>query len=58
MVAFQTERVKLATGITSPYVRTIAILASNSIGLQRITGNRFDLGIGIGGIPEVERFTD
>lgn len=57
IVALQTQRVKLATGITSPYVRNIAVIASNSIGLQRITGNRFDLGLGPGGIPEVERFT-
>jgi alkanesulfonate monooxygenase SsuD/methylene tetrahydromethanopterin reductase-like flavin-dependent oxidoreductase (luciferase family) len=57
IVALKTKRVRLATGITSPYVRNIAVIASNSIGLQHITGNRFDLGIGPGGISEVERFT-
>jgi len=57
IIALQTKQVRLATGITSPYVRNIATIASNSIGLQRITGNRFDIGIGPGGIPEVEKFT-
>jgi len=57
IVALQTEQTRLATGITNPYVRNIAVIASSSIGLQRISGNRFDLGIGPGGIPEVERFT-
>ncbi len=57
IVALGTKRVKLATGITSPYVRNIAVIASTAIGLQHVTSNRFDLGIGPGGIPEVERFT-
>ncbi len=57
IVALQTEGVKLATGITSPYVRNVAVIASSAMGLQQITGNRFDLGIGPGGILEVERFT-
>lgn len=57
IIALKTKRVKLATGITSPYVRNIAVTASSAMGLQRITGNRFDLGIGPGGILEVERFT-
>lgn len=57
IVALQTKQLKLGTGITSPFVRNIAVIASSSIGLQRMTGNRFDLGIGPGGISEVERFT-
>jgi alkanesulfonate monooxygenase SsuD/methylene tetrahydromethanopterin reductase-like flavin-dependent oxidoreductase (luciferase family) len=57
LVALQTKHIKLATGITSPYTRNIAVIASNSIGLQRITKNRFTLGIGPGGIPELEKFT-
>lgn len=57
IIALKTRRILLATGITSPYVRNIAVIASNAAGIQILSGNRFSLGIGVGGIPEVEKAT-
>jgi alkanesulfonate monooxygenase SsuD/methylene tetrahydromethanopterin reductase-like flavin-dependent oxidoreductase (luciferase family) len=56
VIALETSRIELATGITSPYVRHIASLASNILAIQKISGERFTLGLGPGGIPELERF--
>ncbi len=57
IIALKTEKILLATGITSPYVRNIAVIASNAAGIQLLSGNRFALGLGVGGIPEVEKIT-
>jgi len=47
----------VASGITSPYVRSLVLMVSASEGLQRCTENRFTLGIGPGGIEEVKKLT-
>ncbi|MEM2934191.1 MAG: LLM class flavin-dependent oxidoreductase [Halobacteria archaeon] len=55
IIALKTERIQLATGITSPYLRNIAVIASNAAGIQILSKNRFTLGLGVGGIPEIEK---
>ncbi|MEM2920884.1 MAG: LLM class flavin-dependent oxidoreductase [Candidatus Bathyarchaeia archaeon] len=55
ILALKTFRIGIATGITSVYVRNIAVVASSAAVLQRISGGRFDLGLGVGVIPEVKR---
>ena len=57
VLALRTRRVGIATGITSVYVRNLAVLASSALMLQRVSDNRFDLGLGVGGIPEVRKLT-
>ncbi len=57
VITLRTNKIGVATGITSPYVRNLAVLASGALMLQRLSGNRFDLGLGVGGIPEVRRLT-
>ena len=57
VLALRTRRVGIATGITSPYVRNLAVLASSALILQRVSDNRFDLGLGVGGLPEVQKLT-
>lgn len=56
VIALETSRIELATGITSPYVRHIVSLASNALAIQKISNGRFTLGLGPGGIPELKRF--
>jgi 5,10-methylenetetrahydromethanopterin reductase len=56
VIALETSRIELATGITSPYVRRIATLASNALAIQKISDGRFTLGLGPGGIPELKKF--
>ncbi|MEM2775765.1 MAG: LLM class flavin-dependent oxidoreductase [Candidatus Bathyarchaeia archaeon] len=56
VIALETSRIELATGITSPYVRHIASLASNVLAIQKISNGRFTLGLGPGGLPELEKF--
>lgn len=51
------SRLPVASGILSPYVRSLVLIASGSAGLQLITNNKFTLGIGAGGITEVETLT-
>jgi 5,10-methylenetetrahydromethanopterin reductase len=58
VIALKTSKIGLATGITSAYVRNPAVLASSVLSLQKVSGNRFDLGLGVGGIPEVEKLTE
>ena len=57
VIAVKTQGIGLASGILSPYLRSLVQIASATAGLQMITGNRFSLGIGVGGIPEVVRLT-
>lgn len=57
VIAVKTRDIGLASGILSPYLRSLVQIASATAGLQMITGNRFSLGIGVGGIPEVVRLT-
>ncbi|MEM3072939.1 MAG: LLM class flavin-dependent oxidoreductase, partial [Candidatus Bathyarchaeia archaeon] len=56
VIALETSRIELATGITSPYLRHIVSLASNALAIQKISNGRFTLGLGPGGIPELKRF--
>lgn len=58
IIALKTGNINLATGITSPYVRNPVVLASSVLSLQRVSGSRFDLGLGVGGIPEVKKLTE
>jgi 5,10-methylenetetrahydromethanopterin reductase len=48
-VASKTTRIKLATGITNPYVRHPALIASAIMSLDAISHGRAVLGIGAGG---------
>ncbi|MFQ6050917.1 MAG: LLM class flavin-dependent oxidoreductase [Candidatus Hydrothermarchaeota archaeon] len=57
VIALKTEKILVGTGVTNPYVRNIAVIASNSAGIQELSKNRFTLGLGAGGIPEVEKMT-
>ncbi len=57
VISLKTEKILIATGVTNPYVRNIAVIASNSAGIQELSGNRFTLGLGVGGIPEIEKMT-
>lgn len=55
-IAVNVSNAGLATGITSPYARRIAMMASNALALQKISGGKFTLGLGVGGIPESKKF--
>ncbi|NOZ76344.1 MAG: LLM class flavin-dependent oxidoreductase [Euryarchaeota archaeon] len=57
ILALRTGRLGIGTGITSPYVRKITTLAASAAGVQHLSGGRFTLGIGPGGLPEVEKVT-
>ena len=49
LAAAKTSRIKLATGVTSPYLRHPALLASATATLDEFSGGRAVLGIGAGG---------
>jgi alkanesulfonate monooxygenase SsuD/methylene tetrahydromethanopterin reductase-like flavin-dependent oxidoreductase (luciferase family) len=53
VLAAETERISLGTGITSVFLRNLAVIANSSAGLQVISQGRFCLGLGAGGIPEI-----
>ncbi|MFQ5800530.1 MAG: LLM class flavin-dependent oxidoreductase, partial [Candidatus Hydrothermarchaeales archaeon] len=55
ILSLKTERILLASGITSPYVRGPHVLASSVSAIVELSKNRFSLGLGAGGLPEVER---
>lgn len=57
VLCLNTKDIKIGCGVTSPYVRTIPIIASGFAGIQELSRNRFTLGIGVGGIPEVKKVT-
>ena len=57
VICLNTEDIKIGCGVTSPYVRTIPIIASGFAGIQELSCNRFTLGIGVGGIPEIKKMT-
>lgn len=56
IIALNTSKLGVATGITSPYVRHIAVIASNALALQHISSKGFTLGLGVGRIPELKSF--
>ncbi|HEY1970263.1 MAG TPA: LLM class flavin-dependent oxidoreductase [Pseudonocardia sp.] len=47
-IAMRTERIGLGIGVSNPVTRHPALLASASAALQRVSGDRFVLGIGRG----------
>jgi len=51
--AASTTRLKLATGVTNPLTRHIALTASGAAGVHMLTGGRAVLGIGRGGLAPV-----
>jgi|Deesub1362A_J573_1020465.scaffolds.fasta_scaffold00094_58 5,10-methylenetetrahydromethanopterin reductase len=55
IIALRTNFIGIASGITSPYVRRIAALASSVAAVQHLSHGRFTLGIGPGGRPEVKK---
>ncbi len=55
VLAEETKNIGLATGITSPYVRNLPVLGNSSKALRELNKDRFVLGLGVGGLPEVEK---
>jgi alkanesulfonate monooxygenase SsuD/methylene tetrahydromethanopterin reductase-like flavin-dependent oxidoreductase (luciferase family) len=53
VLSLNTEKIGLASGITSPYVRNQFILASSGLALSRLSQDRFVYGLGVGGLPEL-----
>ncbi|RMF89878.1 MAG: LLM class flavin-dependent oxidoreductase [Methanobacteriota archaeon] len=47
----------LGVGVTSPYVRYKEVLAASAKAVSELSQGRFILGLGAGGLPEVERLT-
>jgi len=54
-LARATQRIRLGTGIVSVYTRTPTLLAMGASTIHRLSGGRFALGLGTGGIGFVER---
>lgn len=57
VLACRTNRIKLGTGVTSPWVRNLGVIANSAAGVQGLSGGRFILGLGVGGLPELVRIT-
>ncbi|GBE57030.1 MAG TPA: LLM class flavin-dependent oxidoreductase [Euryarchaeota archaeon] len=57
VLALNTKSIGLGTGITSTYVRNLPVLANSSKALSELSSDRFILGLGVGGLPEVEKLT-
>ena len=53
VLASATRRITLGTGITSVFLRNLAVIANSSAGVQALSRGRFCLGLGVGGIPEI-----
>lgn len=53
VLALNTGRIILGSGITSPWVRNVCVIANSTAGLQFLSKGRFILGLGVGSIPEV-----
>jgi 5,10-methylenetetrahydromethanopterin reductase len=51
--AMVTEKIRLATGVTNPLTRHIALTAAGAAGVQAVSGGRAVLGIGRGGLAPV-----
>ena len=54
--ARETSRITLATGVTSPLLRHPGSLAAAAATLDEISGGRFRLGLGIGGVKSLGPF--
>lgn len=57
ILSLNTEEIGIASGVTSPYVRNKHVIASSGRAISKLSGGRFTLGLGAGGLPEVERLT-
>lgn len=57
VLACKTSSIGLGTGITSPWVRSLGVIANSSAGIQALSGDRFVLGMGVGGLPELLKIT-
>jgi len=57
ILSLETKGMALATGVTSPYVRNLHVIAGSARAVSELTNGRFALGLGVGGLPEVERLT-
>jgi len=55
LLARATTRIRLATGIVSFYTRTPTLLAMGASTIHRLSGGRFALGLGQGGVGFMER---
>lgn len=55
LLARATRRIRLATGILSFYTRTPTLLAMGASTIYRLSGGRFALGLGQGGVGFMER---
>lgn len=55
LLARATQRIRLATGIVSFYSRTPTLLAMAASTIYRLSGGRFTLGVGQGGVGFMER---
>ena len=55
ILAQATKRIRLATGILSFYTRTPTLLAMGASTMDRLSGGRFALGLGIGGVGFMQR---
>ncbi|MCC6790145.1 MAG: LLM class flavin-dependent oxidoreductase [Thermomicrobiales bacterium] len=54
-VAAVTDRIALGVGVTTPYIRAAALLASAAATLDRFANGRFMLGIGRSGDPVLQQ---
>jgi 5,10-methylenetetrahydromethanopterin reductase len=57
LVLLRNSRLKVSIGITSPKIRNISTIARASVSLSEIgAAGRFRLGLGVGGLQDLERF--
>lgn len=57
IIALHTEKIGLATGITSPFTREKTVFLDSIKGVKELSKGRFTLGLGAGGLPEIRRLT-
>ena len=55
-LAARTERVRIGSGIIPIYTRTPTLIAMTTAGIDSLSGGRFELGLGAGGLRIIEGF--
>ena len=55
-LAARTERVRIGSGIMPIYTRTPTLIAMTAAGIDSLSGGRFELGLGAGGVRIIEGF--
>ena len=55
-LAARTERVRIGSGIIPIYTRTPTLIAMTAAGIDSLSGGRFELGLGAGGLRIIEGF--